>query len=162
MNKDAYSPTDIIVYILALFFGAMILFYGYNSISSLAQTGEKAMFVKFQNDLGSKVQEISVLPGTVRIVRFSMPVMFEHVCLFDLAKPCGTDNSVLTADESTIICDSVNAKTANVFLLPLKENDFKISQIELTQSPLCINIPSGILSLKITGKGKTALVEPAE
>ncbi|MFA5141395.1 MAG: hypothetical protein WC471_00295 [Candidatus Woesearchaeota archaeon] len=168
MNKKAFTITEVFVYILALVFGAMILMYGYNSISEIVNFGEKAIFVKFQKNLENSVTEISALPGTSRIKTFATPINFEKICFFDYTKACDPDSlseSISIVDNiRQTICDSVNSKVANVFLLPLKGNDLNIPKIELTESqnPLCINIASGSLNLKITGKGKTALIEPTE
>jgi hypothetical protein len=138
--------------------------YGYNSISEIVNFGEKAIFVKFQKNLENSVTEISALPGTSRIKTFATPINFEKICFFDYTKECGASGISLVENIQNTICDSVESKVANVFLLPLKENDLNIPKIELTESqnPLCINIASGSLNLKITGKGKTALIEPAE
>ncbi len=159
MNRKAFTPVNVMVYLLALFFGAMILFYGYHSIASLAERGEKAMFLKFQNKLHEQIAEISALPGTIRIPEFTLPSKFSKICFFELGKSCSLP-STLQKDEA-MVCDAVSGNVANVFLFPLQENDIKIPKIAVGDSPLCVDIPGGIFKLKITGQGKSALLEEA-
>ncbi len=164
MNKKAFSPMDVIIYILAIFFGALILIYGYNSINSLVSRGEKALLIKFQTKLNSEIAEISALPGTVRMPTFALPAKFSKICFFDLNKPCMPEETaqknLALANSAAVICDSVTDKTANIFLFPLLGNEMKISDISVMQNPLCLTI-TGSFKLKITGTGKSAVLDAA-
>ncbi len=164
MNKKAFSPTDVVIYVLAIFFGALILFYGYNSINSLVSRGEKALLIKFQTKLNSEIAEISALPGTVRMPAFTLPAKFSKICFFDFNKPCMPQDIVqknlALANSAAVICDSVADKAANIFLFTLLGNEMKISDISMAQNPLCLSI-SGSFRLKITGTGKSAVLDAA-
>ena len=156
MNRKAFSPSNVMVYLLALFFGAMILFYGFNAVASISQRGEKAIFLKFQNKLETQIKEISALPGTVRILDFTLPTKFTKICFFEFGKSCSLPSDLV--ENEPIVCDSVDDESANIFLFPLQENDIKISNIQIEISPLCVDIPAGFFQLQVTGKGKTALL----
>lgn len=164
MNKKAFSPTDVVIYVLAIFFGALILFYGYNSINSLVSRGEKALFIKFQTKLNSEIAEISALPGTVRMPTFILPAKFNKICFFDFGKPClpeeAAQKNLVLANSAAVICDSVNDRVANIFLFPMLGNDMKISGISIAQNPLCLSI-SGFFKLKVTGTGRSAVLDAA-
>jgi hypothetical protein len=159
MNSKAFSPMNVLIYILALLVGALILFYGYKAISQLSNQGDRALYIRFQSSLQADIKEISSLPGTIRIKEYSLPSRFNKVCFFDLKKEnCANPGELSLSDSASVICDSVKASVANIFVLPLQEKDIKISEIELEQSPLCIDIPTGLFKVKITGKGRTALL----
>lgn len=156
MNRKAISPESIMIYLLALIFGALILFYGYNSITSIAERGEKAMYLRFEQKLIREIDEIASLPGTIRIPEFTLPSKFNKICFFEFGKDCYLPKE-LTKDKA-VVCDAVDNQVANVFLFPLQENDLKIPKIELVEVPLCIDIPSGFFKLQITGKGRSAVL----
>ena len=156
MNRKAFSPADIMVYLLALVLGALILIYGYDAIKSLTDRGEAVMYLRFEKRLMQEIEEISSLPGTIRVPEFTLPLKFNKICFFHFNKECAL-SSELAGDEA-LICDSVNNGVANVFLFPLQEKDLKIEKIALETSPLCVEIPSGFFKLQIAGKGKSALL----
>lgn len=158
MNRKAFSPTTVVLYLLALFMGSLILFYGYESISGIINQGEKAIYIKFQAKLESQLNEVAGLPGTIRILDLTIPSSFNKICFFDYSDICKLPDDL--KEYETVVCDSVNDEFSNIFLFPLAENDLNIPKIEIDENggPLCIDAPSNSFKLKITGQGKTVLL----
>ena len=160
-KKKGFSPASILMYILGFFIGSLILIYGYKSIAYIISRGEDAMLFKFEQSLRDSVTEVAGLPGTTRIIESSaLPANFNNICFLDFTKPCDSSSAQFGA-YGRIICDSFDDKVSNIFLLPFTADTIKISEIRLSQNPLCIQTTNGF-KVKITGQGKSALLESVE
>ena len=162
MNKNEQSPTNVLVYILGFLIGTLIMIYGYKSIAYVMNRGEEAMMLKFQQSLKDTIEETARFPGTVRITSsLTAPSKYQKICIMDLYKTDGCDPDYPDFEkDGALICDAYNDQVANVFFLPFQAATIKIPEIKLKegQSTLCLPI-NGPVQFKVTGQGRTALVE---
>ena len=170
----------VFVFILAAVTLALILIFGYKSISGFLEKGEDVTFIRFKTDLESSIKKIASEYGAVRIQEFNPPLNYEKICFIDtnfyfLNLIPGDPSPIedLCADENMpLACDVWNdALTAHengedsyesvedVFLKPLAPVKIKIGKISIADSTglpigyLCPVIRGGSFTLQLTGKG---------
>src|SRR3989344_3032472 len=83
MNKKGMAIEQVFIFILAAVVFAVILIFGYKSISGFLDKGEEVGFISFKTDLESSIKKISTEYGAVRIVEFHPPLSYEKICFID-------------------------------------------------------------------------------
>ncbi|MBI4441332.1 hypothetical protein HY639_04130 [Candidatus Woesearchaeota archaeon] len=157
---------QILLYILALFITALILFYGYRAIASLQNRAEEIALVRFEKSLQAKIETLASQYESVRIEEFDVPKGVDKVCFADEQRAPGQDTAELCKpngknyDQKTspVVCDALTAKTDNVFLLPSLQN-LKIKKVKLEGGTSCIPSKGGRIVLRLTGQGDGTSIE---
>src|SRR3989344_2540252 len=83
MNKKGMAIEQVFIFILAAVTFAVILIFGYKSISGFMDKGEEVSFVRFKTDLESSIKKISTEYGAVRIQQFNAPLNYDKICFID-------------------------------------------------------------------------------
>lgn len=171
--KKGIAIDQLILYILALFISALILFYGYRAITGLRCRADEIALVRFEKSLQAKIETLSSQYDSVRIESFDVTT---GGCLPAVEKVCFADEKDFSPDKAELckkqggknydsryspaICSALQDKTDNVFLLP-GARPLRIKKIKLeTEGTVCVSAPGGSLSLRLTGKGDGTHVAP--
>ncbi len=173
--KKGFAIDQLMLYILALFISGLILFYGYRAIKGIQCRAEEISLVRFEENLRAKIETLSSQYDSVRIEELDVPLgsclpAVEKVCFADETKaiqPSGKDGAGLCkltganydAHDSPAICNALQDKTDNVFLLP-GIRPLRVKKIKLGEGTVCISAHGGRVSLKLTGKGDGTQIEP--
>src|SRR3989344_5519750 len=82
-SKKGIAIEMVFVFILAAVTFALILIFGYKSISGFLGTGEEVTFIRFKTDLESSIKNIASEYEAVRIQEFNPPLNYEKICFID-------------------------------------------------------------------------------
>jgi len=154
---------QVFIYILALFIFALILYYGYYSISSFIKRGEEVTYIKFKTSLESEVEAILPQFGSVSIFNQNKPLKapgnVERVCFVSYSKVMAGDGSGIA---DPVIKLSVQSRTEeNVFLFPREERTpISLLRIEVDQGFECIDIKQGRLDIRLESFGNHVKITP--
>ena len=181
----------VFVFILAAVTFALILIFGYKSISGFLGTGEEVTFIRFKTDLESSIKNIASEYGAVRIQEFNPPLNYEKICFIDtnfyygslddevenqviwlcenenMPLACSVWQDALTVHQEGSGKSGYDSVEENVFLKPLAPVKIKVGKISIadnTGSPigyLCPPIRGGSFTLQLTGKGSHTEISEA-
>ena len=162
MKKRAQA-NQIFVYIVAIFLAAMILVYGYRAISGFIGRTEQITEIKFKTDIENAIRIISTDYGSVKKLELNVPAKYNKVCIVE--QGYGEYQGTTLCRDSPLICQAWEAGAQNVFLTDT--NMYELPDIQISTTPvvieggfLCLNAPTGKITLKIEGKGdKTGVSE---
>lgn len=154
---------QMLLYILALFIAALILFYGYKAITSLQHRAEEIALVRFEKSLQAKIENLASQYESIRIEELDVPQDVKKVCFADKNACIGGNDAaglctVGGPDYNAIIKDAITSKTDNVFMIPTYQN-LNIKKIVIFGGTLCINNVGGRIKLKLTGMGDGTQIE---
>ncbi|MBW2965809.1 hypothetical protein KY342_01755 [Candidatus Woesearchaeota archaeon] len=161
MKKSQIS--QVFIYIMALFIFALILYYGYYSISSFIKRGEEVVFIKFKTELESEVEVLLPQYGSVSIFNEKKPLKVpgdvEEICFV-------SSNLISTAIEDlppsllnyrkdrTIKLSVAEGAEENVFILPREERPaIWLPHIEVSDDFLCIPTKQARLDIRLESFG---------
>ena len=158
--KKGQIQAQIFVYILAMIVMALVLLYGYKSISTMKDRAKQVDLLSFKNDVIRAVEKVSNDYGTVRAPTFNIPSDYKEVCFIDI------DNSPANIEsEYPLVYEAWFDKSANVFLITdLAEEFFMVgesdSSIISIDEPnyLCIDVINGRTKIRIEGIGGKAQI----
>ena len=150
---------QIFIYIIAIILVAFILGYGYKAVVSFRQKSEQVSYIKFKTELQNAVETITSDFGSVKVIDLSVPRNFERVCLVKSYPSLPT----LSGTNNPIIEDSVNSGVErNVFLVEnIAKDSFYVGKIDVSPDLYCVDIVSGIVRLRLEGKGDHTLISNA-
>lgn len=161
MKRKSQIQSQVFVYVLAMIIIAVILLYGYKSISMMRQKGEDIDLLSFKQDVEEEVVKMSNDYGSANIVTFKTPSGFDRVCLVDLAK----NPDAALKSEQPLVYESWADGTANVFLVKDLAEEFQLIQqdtrplIEMEDPGyLCKDIQNNRIELRLEGTGGKALI----
>ncbi len=156
---------QVFIYILALFIFALILYYGYYSISSFIKKGEEVTYIKFKTSLESEVEAILPQFGSVSIFNknkpLKVPSKVEQICFVSY-------NNVINGiapnhpQLDPVIKLSIESKTEeNVFLLPREERaPISLLRIEVPGGFDCISMKQSRLDIRLESLGNVVKITP--
>ena len=152
--KKSQVYSQIFIYILTIFVISFILVYGYNAIASFKSRAEEICHLKFRNELKSAVDMIMGDFGSVKKKELELCSDFNKVCFIESFDPEGIKNS-LPLNINPIIKNNILDDTGkNIFLIGKSVQDiFTVSNIAVDPDVVCINGISGIIKLRLEGKG---------
>ena len=177
-SRKAFS-SEIFLYITALLIFALVLFFGYRSITQFIDKGERVAFITFKTTLERSIQDIARSDGNVLVFNAGHPLLvpspYRRVCFVDVdARPPISCHSLL----NPIICDAwktafdaggwataeANIFTEPIGIIPIKSYRIRIdsngNHIEDTSdaSYACADTSSHRLDIRLEGRGDHALV----
>ncbi len=162
--KKRSQISQVFIYIMALFIFALILYYGYYSISKFIKRGEEVTYIKFKTQLEGEVD--AILPQYLSVSIFSkdkplkVPGKVEEVCFvsYDKIKP-NPDPSVVLGKYPIIILSVEAGTEENVFLLPLEERaPISLLRIEVPGGFDCIPVKQGRLDIRLESLGNVVKI----
>jgi len=179
LNKKGMGVGQVFVFIIAALTFALIMIFGYQSISRFIISGEEVAFVQFKTDLEDSIKTIYTEFGAIRIEKFYPPEKFEHICFVNMNYDFTVEEKEKLCKENPLACDVLDEAQVgvtegrcftgydcvdqNVFLKPQSTVAIKVYQISLSDSEgeeefgfLCKDIVQGLFSLGLEGKGDHA------
>lgn len=162
---------QVFVYMVAAFVFAIIIFFGYKSITGFMEKGEELAFIDFKTDIEGAIQRISSDYGSVVVYNqrnpITIPRKYEEICFVDLDANLDPKASPICDSSSEefrpIICDSWRDDRAeqpgwhigntNVFLEPIGLYPINVYKMEIKKGYLCIPIIDGRIDFKVEGMG---------
>ncbi|MEK6939651.1 MAG: hypothetical protein AABX31_02895 [Nanoarchaeota archaeon] len=173
-DKKGIGVGQVFIFIIAAITFAMILIFGYRTITGFLKSGEDVAFVQFKTGLESSVKKIYTEFGSVRVERYSTPLGYSQICFVDMDKPYDPDLCKLDQYACSvwkIASDSgkgYEGVDESVFLTPPAPVPIKVYRISVEDSKendfLCLPIKQGAFTIVMEGRGdKTLLSElPSE
>lgn len=173
-NKKGMGIQQVFVFIVAAITFALVLIFGYSSISDFIEKGEQVEFYQFKSSLESSIKKIYSEYGAVRQETYYLPGEYSQICFIDLdygsygdiegeiPTLCKIDPLACdvwdTASDSDLGYDGADE---NVFLTPSAPVSLKVYKVDIDGGYLCMNISKGSFTLRLEGKGaKTYLSQP--
>ncbi len=172
MNKKALGVEQVFIYIVVALTFAVIMFFGYKSVSGFLLNAEEVQVVQFKNDLESAVKKIYTEPGTVRVERYSLPAKFQQICFVNMDYAPSSAEMQELCDLDIVACnvweqaqaakakgaDGFSSVDENVFLTPpaLQIKVYRLTIANLdgrSRGFLCLPIARGGFNLNLQGKG---------
>jgi hypothetical protein len=170
-GKKGMGIGQVFIFIISAITFALIMIFGYQSISQFIQSGEDVAFVQFKTGLENDIKKIYTEFGSVRISEYNLPIEYEQICFIDLdAKSdpelCKEDPAACSIWEGADPEDGYNSVDENVFLRPVAPHKIKVYDLEIDNDEkdyLCLPIANGGFSLYLEGRGDhTLLAKPAQ
>jgi len=163
MKYKKSQISQVFIYIMALFIFALILYYGYYSISSFIQRGEEVAFIKFKTELESEFDVLLPQYGSVSIFNEKKPLKVPS----DVEEICFVSSDLLgrTIDklpgslrnyqkDRTIKLSVAEGAEENVFIIPREERpSIYLTHIKVDDDFLCIPIKQGRLDIRLESFG---------
>ena len=174
IGKKAQEIGQVFVFIIAIITFALIMIFGYKTITDFMHKGDEVKFYQFKMDLENSVKKIYTEYGSSRTEKFSPPSKISQVCFVDLdygtteltremAALCAKDQVACEAwaeakkakDDGKSGYDAVNQ---NVFLKPLiaGTQEIKVFHISIKKDTvgfLCLPVEDGFFQLTLKGMG---------
>ena len=167
-----------LLFVLGAIIFAMILLYGYRSISTLGEMKSQVCVIETQNTLKNQIERVTASVGTVRRMDLTLCPGFETICFVDNRMFQGssyTDSQIQTGpntyktrvdflaeNQSALMADAVRrGSDQNIFLKPASETQIRVGPLTVLENQgfFCIdNIESSTVSLRLEGLGKTTQV----
>ncbi len=170
-SKKGFVIGQVFIFILVLVTFALIMIFGYKTISGFLESGEEVEFVQFKNDLEGSINRLYTEFGAVRVEKFSLPLRFQKICFVDLNYQ-GEDSTELLqsfCQEDPLNCgvweDAMGGENVdqNLFLTPVAKRKIKIEKMAVNGGFFCEEVVGGTFRLRLEGKGhKTELSKVSE
>ncbi|MEK6886677.1 MAG: hypothetical protein AABW88_02485 [Nanoarchaeota archaeon] len=178
-GKKAEMQSQIFIYILAMVVGVGILLYGYNAIKGFKSQADDVLLLQFENGIKNDLKTISF--ESTKVKTYDLPSEFTQVCfgaervdaidvgkeeVRQLALKKNYKYPLIRAAIGDYLTSGAKGTINNVFLYPNGEKAFfsgvKIElggTIDELKKFKCFDVKSGILTIKIQGKGSTVLIQ---
>ena len=165
---------QVFIFIVAGITFAVIMIFGYSTISDFLSTGEKVQFTQFKGNLENSVKTIYSQYGSVRVKKFSIPTKYSQICIVDLDYDFTDSEYNQLCKFSRAACDSwktakeeggYDKVNGNVFLKPISP-DIKVFKLKVVDENeeskgfICEKIVQGSFSLVLEGKGDHTEISP--
>jgi hypothetical protein len=171
MNNKGMGIGQVFIFIVAAITFALIMIFGYQSVTSFIQSGEDVAFVQFKTGLENDVKKIYTEFGSIRIESYRTPAEYEQVCFVDMDADPNKESNKELCQKDPVACsvwkDTENYTVAeeNVFLRPVAPVKIKVYDIEIDDDDdkdyLCLPIFNGGFNLFLEGRGDhTSLAKP--
>ena len=157
---------QVFIFIVSAITFALIMIFGYQSISQFIESGEDVAFVQFKTGLENDIKKIYTEFGSVRISEFNLPSEYEQICFVNM----DAESDLELCNKDQVACsvweDSEGYSTVeeNVFLRPVAPVKLKVYEIEIDnegKNYLCLPITNGAFDLYMEGRGDhTLLAKP--
>lgn len=168
-SKKGMGISQVFIFIVAAITFALIMIFGYKSISQFVSKGEDVAFVQFKTNLEKSVKQIRTEFASVRKITFNPPPKYQKICIVDL----DSEYNPKLCKEDPIACDvwrdayeeskesdknGYELADENVFLTPVAPVKIKLSKLSFyqkvpTKGYLCHKILNGQFELILEGKG---------
>src|SRR3989338_11566318 len=84
LSKKGLGIGQVFIFIVAALTFALIMIFGYKSITQFIEKGEQIEFVQFKSDLESSIKRIYSQYGARSTQQFTLPGKYEQICFVDL------------------------------------------------------------------------------
>jgi hypothetical protein len=170
MNNKGMGIGQVFIFIISAITFALIMIFGYQSISQFIESGEEVAFVQFKTGLENDVKKIYTEFGSTRISEYNLPSEYEQICFINMDEEYNSATDSELCDKDPIACsiwqdsEGYNSTEENVFLRPAAPVPIKIYEIEIDSGEknfLCLPITNGGFTLYMEGRGDhTLLMKP--
>ncbi|MCX8146931.1 MAG: hypothetical protein N3D84_00490 [Candidatus Woesearchaeota archaeon] len=172
-RKKAEVPSSVFIYALTAVIIALILIFGYKSISKLISTTSQTETAQFITDIKNIILEYTSY-GKNNIVKMKLPSTYNHLCFVATENPDNFDDStdIGYSDYQNILkiypaARDVAESAENVFIgkkggeiIPFKVNNFRI---ENDLKMICFQADSAaVIKFRIQGEGDKALISKVD
>jgi hypothetical protein len=177
MNKKGMGIGQVFIFIVAAITFALIMIFGYKTVSDFIDSGNEVAFVQFKTDLEKTVKKIYTEYGSIRIENYNIPGNFEQICFVDmdynydgeeLQELCDFDQAACDIWEQAKKEGGYGSVDQNVFLKPQAKVPIKVYEISVYDEKigenigfLCEKIHGGTFSVVLEGKGDKTEVSKA-
>ena len=160
--KKAQIQAQIFVYVLAMIVIALVLLYGYSSLTTMKDRAKQVDILSLQNDVIKSIEKVSNDYGTVRAPKFNIPTDYTEICFIDIDKSPAAE---LQSNHPLVYeaWSEVSGASANVFLITdLVEESFLVgdsdNSIISIEEPnyLCIEVTNRQVKVRLEGIGGKA------
>ena len=160
MNTKGMGVGQVFIFIISAITFALIMIFGYQSVSQFIESGEEVAFVQFKTSLENDIKKIYTEFGSARINQYSLPNEYEQICFVDMDAEYTTASSSL-CQQDPVACsawedsEGYAKEEENVFLRPVAPVPIKVYEIKIEEEEdyLCFNITNGGFELYIEGRG---------
>ncbi|MBU0459510.1 MAG: hypothetical protein KKH52_00145 [Nanoarchaeota archaeon] len=178
MKRQGMAIGQVFIFIIAAITFALIMIFGYKTITGFLESGEEVAFVQFKTDLENSVKKIYTEYGAVRVETFQAPLEHRQICFVDLDYPpekideemdalCALDQNACDLWQTAREEGGYASVDANVFLKPMVTVPIKVYKIELYNEDdtqrlgyHCLPISQGTFKIVLEGRGdKTRITE---
>lgn len=165
--KNGQIQTQIFIYILSMIIVGLVLLYGYNAIKGFRERQETVSLIELENQLENTIKAMSSEYGSIK--KQTMPLTgFEMICFvdrelvgrtqvqctYDANIPIENHNNQKVRDSWSIVEDSINDGTANIFLVPDGTVNYKIGNIQVEgDGCICIEKTGNDVIFRVEGLG---------
>ena len=158
MKKRGQIQNRVFIFAASLIILAVIVIWGYKSISGLQEKQDQATLLKFKAQLEADIESAANDFGSKRTELYFLPQGFDEICLVDSARIDAAD-----IVNRPVVKDSVESGAkANLFLLGKNEFEaFDVGNLGMAEFPhyWCVETKVGKIELTYEGKGGEAMVE---
>ena len=157
--KKGQIQAQVFVYVLAMLVIALVLLYGYRSLSTMQERAKQVDILSLKNEVIKAVEKVSNDYGTVRAPTFNIPKEYTELCFIDI------DNSPAAELQANhpLVYEAWEDESANVFLIKglvdesfmIGESDDSLISIE-NPNYLCFKVINGRVKVKLEGTGGKA------
>ena len=172
IGKKGMGIGQVFIFIISAITFALIMIFGYQSVSQFIASGEDVAFVQFKTSLENDIKKIYTEFGSVRISDYNLPAEYEQICFVNMEAKYNPSTDSELCKKDPVACsvweDSTgyNSTEENVFLRPVAPVKLKVYEITIDnegKNYLCLPIANGGFSLYMEGKGDhTELAKPAQ
>lgn len=169
-SKKAMNPGQIFVYAMSLFIVAIILIFGYMSISDFIGNSSEVELLQFQKTMERYVKSYSSEYGSQGFADVSMPGNAKTACFTEYYSidstimDCGGTTTINPVVKDAFGANINEREKKNFFLLDSKGQlvkSYYLGNVTVAApgtpcNHLCINSYKGKLSFKIRGQGVSA------
>ena len=171
-GKKGMGVSQVFIFIIAAITFALIMIFGYQSVTDFIKSGEDVSFVQFKTGLENNIKKIYTEYGSVRIKDFTLPQKYEQICFVNM----DADDDPELCEYDQVACsvwqdiqefdpkERYKKAEENVFLKPVAPVKIKVYKIMIDYEDkdyLCLPIANGAFELYMEGKGdKTSLSIP--
>jgi len=175
--KKGMGIGQVFIFIVAAITFALIMIFGYKTVSDFIDTGNEVAFVQFKTELEKSVKKIYTEHGSIRIENYNIPGNFEQICFVnmdynydgeELQKLCSFDQAACDIWEQAKEEGGYEAVDQNVFLKPQAKVPIKVYRISVYDETegenigfICEKIHGGTFSVVLEGKGDKTEVSKA-
>ncbi len=167
MNNKGMGIGQVFIFIISAITFALIMIFGYQSVSQFINSGEDVAFVQFKTGLENDVKKIYTEFGSVRIGEYDLPTKYEQICFVNMdaeydSELCEMDPIACSVWEGS---EGYESTEENVFLRPVAPVKLKVYEITINdegKNYLCLPIANGGFNLYMEGKGDHTSLEKAE
>lgn len=169
--KRGQLANQVFIYALAAITFGLVLIYGYNAVQSIQEKSNYVALVELKSELETTVDEIAITQNVKEWRNTNMPTGYDKLCFIDmrLDYESGYGDKCRDGSYPKVVCNAWKDNvSSNVYLVPMADVAFKTVPVELVnrskypnprQGVLCLDVTSGVLKLKLTGKGDRTVVE---
>ncbi len=157
-SNKAQAETQVFIYIMVLIIGSGILIFGYKAVTGIKKSADDLLYTKFENTFTHDVKSVSY--QGVMSKKYELPTNVEQVCFRSPQATAAPGYAIIDQAIKDGIKDSVFIYPTDRSFFPGVSLDVDPNAFSQTETQFkCIEVNSGILSIRMTGQGSSVLIE---